>query len=107
MSALSQRYEEQYYPLQTKVVPQTVAHIRSAFKFSISNFYLYKVYRRSAMNCAETAERIEMLFGTRHSAVSCAKTAERINMPFGLWTPIGPRNQALGGCTLAPPGEYR
>jgi len=39
MSALSQRYEEQYCPLYTKVVPQTVAHIKSTFEFSISNFY--------------------------------------------------------------------
>jgi len=43
----------------------------------------------------------------RHSAVSCAKMAELIEMPFGLWIRADrPRKHVLGGCTLAPHGEY-
>jgi len=32
-----------------------------------------------------------------HSAVNCAKTAEPIEIPFVLWTWMGPRNHVLDG----------
>jgi len=32
-----------------------------------------------------------------HCVVNCAKTAETIQMPFGLWAWMGPRNHVLDG----------
>jgi len=37
------------------------------------------------------------------SAVSCAKTAEPIETPFGTWTRVGPRNHILVSCTILIP----
>ena len=33
--------------------------------------------------------------------MSCEETAESIEMPFGMWTEVGPRNQALDGIQIA------
>jgi len=36
----------------------------------------------------------------RHSDINCAKTAEPIEMPFGLWTRVGPRKHVLDGARI-------
>jgi len=52
---------------------------------------------------ASLREKYSKLLG--HCAVNCAKTAELIEMSFLMWTRVGPRKHVLGGCTLAPPGN--
>jgi len=53
-----------------------------------------------------------------HCAVNCARTAELIDLPFGMWTQVGRMeaqvqsyspggtNVRLWESKLAPPGEY-
>jgi len=36
-------------------------------------------------------------YARHHSDVNCAKTAEPIEMPFALWTRVGPRKHVLDG----------
>ena len=36
----------------------------------------------------------------RHSDVNCAKTAEPIEIPFGLWTGMGTRKHVLDGAQI-------
>jgi len=38
--------------------------------------------------------------------MSCAKTAEPIEMPFRFWTPVGPKNDSLGGAWISMNAQY-
>jgi len=41
----------------------------------------------------------------RHSAVSCANTAEPIEVPFGLWALMGRKHHVLHGRSSSPMGR--
>ena len=55
-----------------------------------------KVQGHSAVSCANAAEPMKMLFGSRNW-VDPRKMAELIEMAFGLHIQVGPRKHILGG----------